>query len=185
MLVVFAAQSSTGTAAYPTANAGTWAQHGQTSGTGRYGAVLSKVLQAGETTFTFTFPSLGNARKNIIAVAVAGTGGVHASSGGWTRTAAASPFTIPSQTGVPAGSLLLTGYGATTGAPNIGNPTAVPTGWAQVATAASNPAGTSSSDWLHVWSKVGVAGDNPGPSGTMVGPTLADWKQFSLVMGPT
>lgn len=186
LVAALTAQPSSATSAYPAASSGTWDQHGVISGTGRYGAIMSKVVEAGDSSFNFTFPSaLGSQRHEGILVAIRSTNGWDQETG-WFRSGSGATIGTTGLTSVAAGAFLLYFHFNATGAGNVGTlVTDPPSGWTKIGPAVQDVTGTASSNWLTGFYKANSSGGaESAPSSSITGPTLSDWKTAGMSFIP-
>lgn len=187
LVAVCTHQSSAATSSYPTVSSGTWDQHGVWNGTGRYGAIQSKVMVGGDTTFDFTLPvALGSARHEGILVAIRDTSGWDVETG-WFRSGAGTAIGSTGLTGVDVGAFLLYFHFSATGAGNVATlGTDPPSGWTKIGPAVQDVTGATSTNWLHGFYKAGSGGGSESaPSSTITGPTIADWKTAGMSFTPS
>ena len=186
LIAVISAQGSDAVTTEPTVSSGTWTERARNTGAGRYGSILTKVATGSEpSTFTFTIPALsGSSRHEGILLAVRGAASIDGAA--WNRGAVGTSISVPTQSGLTTGvSLVLSGMTMVTSSPNLGTTSpSPPTGHTAVGSCAQSPDGSASSNWSHAWARTATALSDTGPAGTVTGPTIADWKGWSLAANP-
>jgi hypothetical protein len=167
-------------------NSGSWANEAVTSGSGRYGAILTLAAGSSEpSTYTFTCPTFsGSARHEGLLFAVRDAASIDGAA--WTRGAAGTSIDVPAQSGLTSGdSRVFAGMHLITASGNTATVSPdPPTDWTQTAFAAQVTDGSASSDWSYAWSRTAAGASDSGPSGTFSGATIADWKGWSLAANP-